>query len=193
MKKSRIVVGITGASGAIYGFTLLETLKNFDTVEIYLIISNNGRYLLEEEIGKDAFERAVSMAHCYYDNDDLSAPISSGSFKTDGMIIAPCSAKTLSSIAHSYGSNLITRAADVMLKERRRLVLLFRETPLHLGHIENMEKVTRMGGIILPPIPAFYNKPVNLEDIIRHSVGKTLDLFSIEHNLYKRWDGSKIR
>lgn len=187
MKKRRMVVGITGASGAIYGLTLLEALHGFKNVEIHLIISKTGHSLLTSEIGENALNRAVSLAHHSYDISDLSAPVASGSFITDGMIVAPCSAKTLSSIAHSYGSNLISRAADVVLKERRRLVLLFRETPLHLSHIENMAMITKMGGIILPPVPAFYNNPVNLEDIVNHSVGKAMDLFNFEHNIYKRW------
>lgn len=193
MKNQKIIVGITGASGAIYGLTLLECLQKLDSVETHLIISNSGQLVLKQEIGKDALEKAVSMANYSYNISDLSAPIASGSYITDGMIIAPCSAKTLSSIAHSYGSNLITRAADVILKERRRLVLLFRETPLNLGHIENMTQITKMGGIILPPVPAFYSNPVNIEDIINHSIGKTLDLFFIEHKLYKRWDPIRLR
>ena len=192
MKNKKIIIAITGASGTAYGFTLLEVLKMFDDVETHLVISEAGKkYLLHGEIGENALERAVSTADYTYDIEDISAPIASGSFKTEGMIVAPCSAKTLSSIASSYGANLITRAADVILKERRKLVLLFRETPLHLGHIENMARVTKMGGIVMPPIPAFYSKPETIEDIVLHSVGRALDLFSIEHNLFKRWEGFK--
>ncbi len=187
LKKKRLIVGITGASGSIYGLTLLKALNAVDQIEIHLIVSGSARYIFNEEIGEDALDKAVSLSHFYYDIKDLAASVSSGSFKTDGMIIAPCSAKTLSAVANSYGNNLICRAADVVLKERRQLVLLFRETPLNLGHIENMDKVTRMGGVILPPVPAFYNKPESLDDIINHSIGKALDLFSVEHNLYKRW------
>lgn len=191
LKNNRLIVGISGASGAVYGFTLLEALKNIDSVETHLIISKIAEDILKDEISADALQKAVAMANYCYDINDISASIASGSFLTDGMIIAPCSAKTLSSIANSYGSNLITRSADVVLKERRRLVILFRETPLHLGHIENMAQVTRMGGIILPPVPAFYNKPAGLDDIVRHSVGKALDLFGFDHSLYKRWQGRK--
>lgn len=192
MENKKIIVGITGASGTMYGLTLLNVLQKIDVVETHLVISDAGKkYLFHGEIGENALERAVSAADFTYDIDDISAPIASGSFKIEGMIVAPCSAKTLSSIARSYGDNLITRASDVVLKERRKLVLLFRETPLHLGHIENMAQVTRMGGIIMPPMPAFYSKPSTIEDIIMHSVGRALDLFSIDHTLFKRWGGFK--
>jgi polyprenyl P-hydroxybenzoate/phenylacrylic acid decarboxylase-like protein len=129
----------------------------------------------------------IDLANYCYENNDLFAPISSGSFITQGMIIAPCSAKTLSALANSYTDNLLTRAGDVMLKERRRLVLLFRETPLHLGHIENMRKVTEKGGIILPPIPAYYYHPKTIADLVNHTLGKVLDLFGINHKLFDRW------
>ena len=183
----RIIVGITGASGAIYSMSLLKALKASGCVETHLIISTAGNDLLCMEIDREAAARARTMAQVCYEIDNLAAPVSSGTFKTDGMIIVPCSAKTLAAIAHSYGDNLIHRAADVVLKERRTLVLMFRETPLHLGHIENMAQVTKMGGIILPPIPAFYNKPETIEDIVNHAVGKALDLFGLEHHLYKPW------
>lgn len=187
MKNLRIIVAITGASGAIYGMNLLKALKATACVETHLIISNAGKDLLSMEIGIEAVSQARALAQVCHEINDLAAPISSGTCKTDGMIIAPCSAKTLSAVARSYGDNLIHRAADVALKERRTLVLMFRETPLHLGHIENMALVTRMGGIILPPIPAFYNRPKTIDEIVNHSVGKALDLFGLEHRLYKPW------
>jgi polyprenyl P-hydroxybenzoate/phenylacrylic acid decarboxylase-like protein len=187
VKNLRIIVAITGASGAIYGMNLLKALKATACVETHLIISNAGKDLLSMEIGIEAVSQARALAQVCHEINDLAAPISSGTCKTDGMIIAPCSAKTLSAVARSYGDNLIHRAADVALKERRTLVLMFRETPLHLGHIENMALVTRMGGIILPPIPAFYNRPKTIDEIVNHSVGKVLDLFGLEHRLYKPW------
>jgi 4-hydroxy-3-polyprenylbenzoate decarboxylase len=183
----RIIVAITGASGAIYGMNLLKALKATNRVETCLIISSAGKDLLSMEIGTEAVSQARALAQVCYEINDLAAPISSGTYRTDGMIIAPCSAKTLSAVARSYGDNLIHRAADVTLKERRTLILMFRETPLHLGHIENMALVTRMGGIILPPVPAFYNRPVTVDEIVNHSVGKALDLFGLEHKLYKPW------
>jgi len=189
--KKKIIVGISGASGAIYGLRLLEALNTIGSIEIHLTISQTGKTLLRDEIAADALDRAIQLAHHYYEAHELAAPIASGSFLTDGMIIAPCSAKTLAAIAHGLGDNLLNRAADVVLKERRRLVLLLRETPLHLTHIDNMAQVTRMGGIILPPVPAFYHKPASIDDIVNHSIGKALDLFGIEHNLYKRWEGLK--
>jgi polyprenyl P-hydroxybenzoate/phenylacrylic acid decarboxylase-like protein len=187
VKKMRIIVGITGASGAIYGMNLLKALKETGCVETHLIISNAGQDLLSMELGTEAIAQARALAHVCHENNNLAAPVSSGTFKTGGMIIAPCSAKTLSAVARSYGDDLINRAADVVLKERRTLVLMFRETPLHLGHIENMALVTRMGGIIMPPVPAFYTKPATIDDIVNHTVGKALDLFGLEHRLYKPW------
>ena len=191
MKKRRIIVGITGASGAVYGMSLLEALKATGKVEIHLVISDAGKDLLRMEIGTSAVKRARLLADALYHNNDLAASVSSGSFLTDGMVIAPCSAKTLSAVANGYGNNLLHRAADVVLKERRKLVLLFRETPLHLGHIENMAMVTRMGAIVLPPVPAFYHKPATIADLVNHTVGKVLDLFSLEHGLYLRWGSGR--
>ena len=171
--------------------SLLEALKATGKVEIHLVISDAGKDLLRMEIGTSAVKRARLLADALYHNNDLAAPVSSGSFLTDGMVIAPCSAKTLSAVAHGYGDNLLHRAADVVLKERRKLVLLFRETPLHLGHIENMAMVTRMGAIVLPPVPAFYHKPATIADLVNHTVGKVLDLFSLEHGLYLRWGSGR--
>jgi len=187
VKTRKIIIGITGASGSVYGLKLLEALRSFSRVESHLIISDAGRCVMDQEIGGDVIERALSLADYYYDIRDFSAAISSGSFITEGMIIAPCSAKTLSSVANGFSDNLITRCADVVLKERRKLVLLFRETPLNLAHIENMYKVSNMGAVLLPPVPAFYNTPKTLDEIILHAVGKSLDIFSFEHTMFKRW------
>jgi len=190
--KKKIIVGISGASGALYGLRLLEVLKEIGSIETFLTISQTGKALLQDEIATGALDKAIALADHYYETQELWAPIASGSFYTDGMIIAPCSAKTLAAIAHGFGDTLLSRAADVVLKERRRLVLLFRETPLHLTHIDNMAQVTRMGGIILPPVPAFYHRPASIDDIINQSIGKALDLFCIDHALYRRWDGSTV-
>ena len=186
----RLTIGITGASGSIYGIRLLEFLQSRKDIETHLVISKIAESVILYETDYTDIEQVTRLAdHCYED-DDLTAPISSGSFLTDGMIVVPCSAKTLSAVAHSYGENLIARASDVCLKERRNFVLVFRETPLTLSHIENMKNVTSMGGIILPPIPGFYSKPQTIDDLINHTVGKVLDLFRIEHSLFKRWGNS---
>jgi 4-hydroxy-3-polyprenylbenzoate decarboxylase len=184
-----LIVGITGASGVIYGIRLLEVLSTNKEVETHLIISEAGekniRYETEWEI-----ERVKALADSYYDIRDIEAKLASGSFKIDGMVIAPCSMKTLSALANSYADNLLTRSADVTLKERKRLVLLTRETPLHLGHLRNMEKVTEMGAVVLPPVPAFYYKPRTIQEVIDHTIGKVLDILNIEHNLFPRWSGT---
>jgi len=181
----RIVVGITGASGVIYGVRMLEILCKLG-VETHLIITQAGLKNLEIETS-DHINRLKSMASHVYEEGDFTASLASGSFKVDGMVVAPCSIKTLSAIANSYNHNLLVRAADVMLKERRRLILLVRETPLHEGHLELMAKVTRMGGIIMPPVPAFYHHPKTIEDLIDQTIGKVLDLFSVDAKLFKRW------
>ena len=183
-----LVVGITGASGAIYGIRLLEVLSTVENVETHLIVSDTGAQIIEYETDWD-LERVKALADVVHDVDDIGASLASGSFKRDGMIIALCSMKTLSALANSYTDNLITRAADTVLKERKRLVLLVRETPLHLGHLRNTVKLTEMGAIIFPPIPAFYHKPKTIQDLIDHSTGKVLDLFNIEHHLFQRWSG----
>jgi 4-hydroxy-3-polyprenylbenzoate decarboxylase len=187
----RLIVGISGATGPIYGIRLLEVLKKEGT-ETHLIITSTARKIIAQEASY-SIKKVESLAHEVYDDGDLSASISSGSFKTDGMVIIPCSIKSLSGIAHSYDANLLTRAADVTLKERRKLVLVVRETPLHQGHLELMLRVARMGGIILPPVPAFYFHPKTVDDLINHTVGKVLDLFGINHHLFERWGSPKLK
>ena len=183
-----LIVGITGATGAIYGIRLMEILHDIKNIEAHLIVTEAGAESIKHETGWE-LNQIYSLANHHYNIDDIGARLASGSFKRDGMIIAPCTIKTMSAIANSYTTNLLIRAADVTLKERKKLVLMVRETPLHLGHIRNMEKITEMGGIILPPVPAFYHKPQTIEDIIDHTVGKVLDIFDIEHSLYRRWQG----
>jgi 4-hydroxy-3-polyprenylbenzoate decarboxylase len=185
----KIIIGMNGATGVIYGIRLLQALEGNRNVETHLIITRAGEQTIEIETEYKAADVRSLATYCYR-IDDLEAPLSSGSFLHDGMIIAPCSMKTLSALAHSYADNLLTRAADVTLKERRRLVLLVRETPLHLVHLRNMEIVSEMGGIIMPPVPAFYHRPHTVLDIVDHTVGKALDLFNIEHNLFQRWPGA---
>ncbi|MBI2830575.1 MAG: UbiX family flavin prenyltransferase [Chloroflexi bacterium] len=183
-----IIIGISGASGAIYGIRLLEILSRTNGIETHLVISKAAEANIEYETGWKVKDVRALANHCY-EIDDIGAKPSSGSFKRDAMIIAPCSMKTLSALANSYTDNLLVRAADVTLKERRKLVLLARETPLHLGHLRNMERLTEIGAIIFPPVPAFYHKPETIGDIIDHSVGKVLDLLDIEHSLFARWSG----
>lgn len=184
----RIVVGITGSSGPIYGIRLLEALRAAPDVEIHLVLTDAAQETIRLETDRTP-EEVMRLGHVSYGNHELAASISSGSFATEGMIVAPCSMHTLGEIAHSISGNLLTRAADVHLKERRRLILMVRETPLHLGHLRNMVAATEAGAIILPPIPGFYPRPATVDDIVNHSVGKALDLFSIPHQLFKRWGG----
>lgn len=188
-KLRRLVIGISGATGIIYGVRLLELLKPTD-IETHLIISKAGHQtrVYETNFSSSAI---TNLADFNYSNTDIAAVISSGSFKTMGMIIAPCSMRTLADIACGTTSTLISRAADVILKERRRLVVMARESPLNLVHIDNMRKVTEMGGIIAPASPAFYSQPTSIDDLINHSVGRILDLFDIELDIVKRWESSK--
>ena len=185
--KKKLLVAISGASGAIYGIRLLEILQQ-QNIESHLIISKAAHITIIQETNY-SLEQVKNIANYYYPISDIGARIASGSFKTSGMIIAPCSMQTLASIACAIEDNLICRAAGVILKERRKLVLMIRETPFHTGHIENMLKISNYGGIIAPPMPAFYNLPKNLDDIINHSISRILDLFDIDTNLIKRWDG----
>ncbi len=182
---------MNGATGVIYGIRLLQVLSDIKEVETHLVISAAGEQTIEIETAFKA-DQVKAMAHYAYDINDIGARIASGSFQHDGMVISPCSMKTLSALASSYADNLITRAADVTLKERRRLVLLARETPLHLGHLRNMVSVTEMGAIVMPPIPAFYHGPQTIQDIVDHTVGRVLDLFNIQHRLFTRWPGTGI-
>ena len=183
-----LIIGISGASGAIYGIRLLEVLQEIN-IATHLILSRAAERTIELETDY-AVDQIKKMATVCYDLDDIAAPVSSGSFKgTRGMVILPCSIKTLSALANSFNVNILIRAADVTLKERRRLVVAVRETPLHRGHLELMLRLTDMGAILFPPVPAFYHRPRDLEDIIRHSIGKILDLFDIEVPDFKRWEG----
>ena len=185
-----LIVGITGASGVVYGIRLLEVLSAIKEVETHLIISEAGEENIRYETDWQPGDVKALADYCY-DIGDTGARLSSGSFKRDGMVIAPCSMKTLSALAGSYADNLITRTADVTLKERKRLVLLARETPLHLGHLSNMTRLTEMGAVIFPPVPAFYHKPRTIQDLIDHTIGKVLDMFDINHELFTRWSGIK--
>ncbi len=187
----RIVVGISGSSGPIYGIRVLEELRAHGDIETHLVLTGAARQTIALETGRTP-DSVIELAHVVHANDNLAASISSGSFPTDGMIVAPCSMHTLGEIAHSLAGNLLTRAADVHLKERRRLILMVRETPLHTGHLRNMALASEAGAIILPPIPAFYHKPETVDDIINQSVGKALDLLSIPHNLFRRWKTPQV-
>ena len=186
---TRLIVAITGASGAIYGVRLLEVLAKARGVEVHLILSRGGKLTLGVETGW-RLKDVEALAHTVHSDQDLAATISSGSFRTAGMIVAPCSIKTLSGIVHSYADTLVVRAADVVLKEGRRLVLMPRETPLHAGHCRLLLQAAEMGAIIAPPMPAFYNAPKTIDDIINHNVGRVLDLFDIDSGLVKRWKGA---
>lgn len=186
----RLIIGISGASGVIYGVRMLEVLRGVPDIETHLIMSNAARQTLALET--DLQLRGVqSLADVVHDARDIAASISSGSFKTAGMVILPCSMKTLSGIVHSYTDNLLTRAADVVLKERRRLVLCVRETPLHLGHLRMMTTAAELGAIVMPPVPAFYHRPQTLQDIVDQTVNRVIDQFDIEisQDLFTRWDG----
>ena len=185
----RIVVGVTGSSAPIYGIKTLEALSVVAGLETHLVVSEGARLSMQHESPDWSVDRLAALADVAHDARDLSASISSGSFKTDGMVVVPCSMKTLAAIAHSYSANLVVRAADVCLKERRKLVLVPRETPLHRGHLVNMLTVTDMGGIILPPVPGFYSRPESITDLVNHTVGKVLDVLGVEHDLFTRWSG----
>lgn len=184
-----LVVGISGASGVIYGIRLLEHLKETGAAPTVLVMSPDAEtnINIETEHTPDEVKKLAGAVEDYH---NMAASVSSGSYRTMGMAVAPCSMRTLSDIANSHADNLLARAADVTLKEGRKLVVVPRETPLHKGHIDLMARVAGMGGVILPPLPAFYHRPETLDDIINHTVGKILDQFGIEHGLFKRWDGA---
>jgi 4-hydroxy-3-polyprenylbenzoate decarboxylase len=184
----RLIVGISGASGAIYGIRMLEMLRDLGGVETHLVMSRYGR--LNIEIETDYSPRQVEdLADVVHSVGNQAASISSGSFRTDGMVIAPCSMKTLSAIANSSADSLLARAADVVLKEQRRLVLMTREVPLHAGHCKLMYEAAQLGAVIAPPMPAFYNRPQTIDDLVNHSVGRVLDLFGLDAGILKRWEG----
>jgi 4-hydroxy-3-polyprenylbenzoate decarboxylase len=187
MDRKRIVIGISGASGVVYGVRLLDALHNLD-VETHLVMSKSAKVTLAHEMDMKVSE-VSAKADFTYQPEDIGAAISSGSFLTMGMIVAPCSIRTLSEIATGVTSTLLSRAADVVLKDRRRLVLMVRETPLHLGHLRSMAQVTEAGAIIMPPVPAFYAKPSSIDEMVGHSIGRVLDMFEIKNDLVKRWGG----
>jgi flavin prenyltransferase len=186
---SRIVVGISGATGAIYGIRMLKALYECG-VETHLVITQSGVRNMHIETNYTMAD-LEPFASTIYDVDDVGAAIASGSFRVDGMVIAPCSIKTLSAVANSFNYNLLIRAADVNMKEKRRVVLMVRETPFHEGHLELMLRISRMGGVIMPPVPAFYHMPKTINDVIDQSIGKVLDFFAIDAKLFRRWGGQE--
>ena len=186
--RQRIIVGISGASGAIYGVRLLQALRTLPGIETHAVISDAGWLNITHELGLQRAD-APALADVVHGIDSIGASIASGSFRASGMVVAPCSMRTLAAIAHGLSDNLLTRAADVMLKERRRLILLARETPLHLVHLRNMTTVTEMGAIVCPPVPAFYQKPQTVDDIVQHSIARVLDLLGLEQTLAAPWMG----
>lgn len=185
----RIVVGISGASGPHYGVRLVEVLREQADVEVHVVLSKGARATIEHEMGRDP-DAVLALADVVHDERDLAAAIASGTYVVDGMVVAPCSIKTLSAIATSFNDNLIVRAADVCLKERRPLVLIVRETPLHLGHLRLMAQATEAGAVVLPPVTAFYHRPRTIDDLIDHTVVKALDQLGIHLDLIERWRGS---
>jgi 4-hydroxy-3-polyprenylbenzoate decarboxylase len=190
MSGKPLIIAITGATGAVYGVRLLQVLRETPSIETHLLISDAGVLNLHQELDMGRKE-VEALADVVYNVRDIGAAIASGSFQSEGMIVAPCSMKTLASIAHGLSDNLITRSADVVLKERRRLVLMVRETPFNLAHLRNMTAVTEMGGVIFPPLPGFYQRPQSIAEMVDHTVGRVLDLFAIPHTLSPRWNGLK--
>jgi len=188
----RLIIGMSGASGVIYGIRLLEVLSRVEQVETHLVLSDSAKLNIAIETDRSAKE-VQALADEVYSNKDIAARLASGSFKTDGMIVAPCAVKTLSAIANSYADSLLVRAADVVLKERRRLVLVPRETPLHTGHCELLLKASQMGAILAPPMPAHYINPQTVDDLVDHHVGRILDLFDLDPDLVQRWQGPVSR
>ena len=189
-KPRRIVVAITGATGAVYGVRLLQHLRDLPGVETHLVVSDAAALTLQTEVGMQRRD-VEALAHVVHKNREIGATIASGSFQSDGMVIAPCSMKTLAAVALGLSDNLIARAADVVLKERRRLILMVRETPFNLAHLRNMTSVTEMGGIIFPPLPSFYQQPASIEEMVDHTVARVIDLLGIDHALAPRWPGIK--
>lgn len=189
---SRLVVGITGASGSIYGIRLLEVLRTTTDVELHLVVSAAGKRTLVEETDYGVAD-VEALAHQHYDVKDIGATLASGSFRTSGMVIAPCSIKTAGAIAACYSDGLIARAADVTLKEGRPLILLVRETPLHVGHLRVLTALAEMGAVVLPPVPAFYHKPKGLDDVINHTVARVLDRLQLPQTLAGEWPGTTPR
>jgi 4-hydroxy-3-polyprenylbenzoate decarboxylase len=187
-----LVVGITGASGSIYGIRLLEVLRTTTDIELHLVVSAAGRRTLVEETDFSVAD-VEALAHHHYDVKDIGATLASGSFRTAGMVIAPCSIKTAAAVAACYADTLLTRAADVTLKEGRPLILLVRETPLHLGHLRVLTSLAEMGAVVLPPMPAFYNRPKALDDIINHTVARVLDRLQLPQTLVGEWRGTSPR
>jgi 4-hydroxy-3-polyprenylbenzoate decarboxylase len=185
--KKKLIVGISGATGAIYGVRILEILAKLDDVETHLVLTKAGKMTIGVET-PFSVKDIEALADVVHDINNVGASISSGSFRTAGMVIAPCSMKSMGGIANSLGGDLLVRAADVILKERKKLVLVVRETPLHLGHLEAMAALTRMGAVIFPPVPAFYHRPKSLDDVINQSVTRILDQFDIDVKLFHRWD-----
>jgi 4-hydroxy-3-polyprenylbenzoate decarboxylase len=185
--KRRLVVGISGATGAIYGVRILEVLARLGDIETHLVLTKAGKMTIQVETPY-AVKDVEAMASVVHDINNVGASISSGSFRTLGMVVAPCSMKSMGAIAHSLGGDLLVRAADVVLKERKKLVLVVRETPLHLGHLESMAALARMGTVIFPPVPAFYHRPKTLDDMINQTVTRILDQFDIDVKLFHRWD-----
>ena len=188
----RIVVGISGASGAVYGIRFLELLRGLPDVETHLVVSDAAKRTIVEETDW-AVKDVLALATRRYDNKDIGAAIASGSFKTDGMVIVPCSVKAAASVAHCLADNLLTRAADVTLKEGRPLILVVRETPLHLGHLRVLTALAEMGAVILPPMPAFYNRPKQIEDLVDHTLARVLDRFGLPQQLVTEWQGTNRR
>ncbi|HAR90751.1 MAG TPA: 3-octaprenyl-4-hydroxybenzoate carboxy-lyase [Gammaproteobacteria bacterium] len=188
----RLIIGMSGASGVIYGIRLLEVLHGVADVETHLVMSDSAKLNIAIEADRNAKD-VQALADEVYSNKDIAARLASGSFRTDGMIVAPCAMKTLSAIANSYADSLLVRAADVVLKERRRLVLMPRETPLHTGHCELLYKASQIGAIIAPPMPAHYINPQSVDDLVDHHVGRILDLFDLDPGLVKRWQGPSSR
>jgi 4-hydroxy-3-polyprenylbenzoate decarboxylase len=188
----RLIVAITGASGAVYGVRLLQVLRGVPDVETHLMVSPAGWMNVEQELAlpRRGIEELADVVHSVR---DVGACVASGSFATEGMVVAPCSMRTLAAIAHGLSDNLVTRAADVVLKERRRLVLMVRETPLNLAHLRNMIAVTEMGGVVFPPVPAFYNRPASVDELVDHTVGRVLDLVGVAQTLSPSWQGLRRR